>query len=114
MGNKSGLAALGGCLGVVAGMFLGGVVGFMLADSYQPTGFLDLGRFVILSIAIVLGAIGGAALGAGLAVRLGANRGESVAQMPSSPRRPPLTCGGCGQANDSAAKFCNKCGGSLE
>jgi hypothetical protein len=114
MGNKSSLAALGGCLGVVAGMSIAGVVGFMLADSYQPASFLDLGRLFIFSIAIALGAVGGATIGAGLAVRLGANRGDSVAQAPSPQRRPPLTCSGCGQANDPDARFCNKCGSSLE
>ncbi len=114
MGKKSGLAALGGCLGVSAGMFIGGVVGFLLADSYQPVSFLDLGRLVILSIAILLGGIGGASIGAGLAVRLGANRGDNVAQMPTSKPRPSLTCSGCGQANDPDAKFCNKCGRFVE
>ena len=114
MGNKSGLAALGGCLGVVAGMFIGGGVGFIFADSYQPTGFLDLTRLVILSIAVLLGAVGGATIGAGLAFRLGANRGSTVAQTPSSHQRPPLTCSGCGQANDHDARFCNRCGSSLE
>src|SRR5262245_10889837 len=73
MGRKSGLAALGGCLGVVAGMLFGGVVGYLLGDLYTPVSVFDWGRPAIFFPVFLLCTISGAALGAGLAVRFGAS-----------------------------------------
>jgi hypothetical protein len=100
-------------LGVVVGLFLGYMVGMMLLESKAINPAFGMGP--VLGIASVLGAIGGVAVGAGLAVRLGAKGGsDSIPQMPSSQRRPLRICSGCGQANDPDAKYCNKCGSSLE
>ena len=96
-------------VGVIVGLFLGYMVGMTLLAS-NPA----VGRDYLLGIPTVLGAIGGVAVGAGQAVRLDAKGSDSIPQMPSSQRRPLRICSGCGQANDPDAKFCNKCGSSLE
>lgn len=82
MSRNSGRAALGGCFGVLAGGFLAGVVGFMLADSYQPNGPFDLTRLYVVLIAVVIGVFGGAALGSALAVRLGGGSARVTEPLP--------------------------------
>jgi hypothetical protein len=88
MGRNAGRAALGGCLGAVIGIVLGGGLGYLLADAYQPEGFFDFTRVFILFLAILLGAIGGAALGAAIAARSRADESIPMPDIPAPEARP--------------------------